>query len=58
MNNFEYYIPVLKDDIRITYIRILLTRIQKEKEIEAESSLADRIIPFNLETLVLDIKTF
>ena len=41
----------------ITYFRILLTRIKEKKEIEAESSIDETFIPFNLDSIILDIKT-
>ena len=68
MNKFEFPIPIPKGNIKasksvgvliqiITYFRILLTRINESKEIEAKYSGTGKFIPFNLETIVLDIKT-
>ena len=68
MNKFEFPIPIIADNIKmsqsagaliqiITYFRILLTRIKKNKEIEARYSSTGKFIPFNFDSIILDVKT-
>ncbi|KKM76227.1 hypothetical protein LCGC14_1382300 [marine sediment metagenome] len=68
MSKFEFPIPGLINNRKasqsnvvliqiITDCRILLTRIQKNKEMQAEYFRTNRLKPFLLNTIVLDIKT-